>query len=95
VTDPLAAGRALTLSTGDPYYAAEYSSRLPFPVSAQVYAYVDSVDCSTDYGAVRESDENTNRSGPVVSSGDVAGEQAVSAPGRGESPPPPEELPRR
>jgi hypothetical protein len=38
VADPLAAGDSLTLSTGDAYYAAEYSGRLPLPVGAQVYA---------------------------------------------------------
>ena len=93
MTDPLAAGESLTLSTSGAYYVAAYSSQPPLPVGAQVYAYVDSVDCSTDYGAVRESDENNNRSGPVVSGADVVGERAAPCPGQ--SPPPLEELPGR
>jgi hypothetical protein len=75
VTKALAAGESLTLTTGGAYYSAEYSSQPPYPVGAQVVAFVDSVDYATSWGAVRESDEANNVLGPVTSTqakGDVA-----------------------
>jgi PKD repeat protein len=63
----LAPGKSLTLASGGPYYFASKSSSLPFPVGAQVYVLVDSINYSTNYGNIRESNESNNLLGPVVS----------------------------
>ncbi len=63
----LVPGGTLTLVSGGDYYAAAESSALPFPGGAQVYAQVDSVNPTTTYGAVQESNEANNISGPVIS----------------------------
>ncbi len=60
VTEPLAPGESLTLISGGEFYFTEYSSPLPFPEGARVYAYVDSVNPATDYGAIHESNEGNN-----------------------------------
>jgi hypothetical protein len=52
------------------------STAAPLPVGANVYALVDSVDYSTTYGAVWESNEDNNLFGPVTSTTRVAGEAA-------------------
>lgn len=63
VTRELAAGESLELVTGGDYYWASESSGPPYPVGADVWAYVDSVDWSTTWGAVREiKEENNTRS---------------------------------
>jgi uncharacterized repeat protein (TIGR01451 family) len=69
VTTPIPAGGRLTLTTRptDPFYVPGNSSTPPWPVGASVYAYVDSVDFSTTYGAVLESNESNNAFGPVTS----------------------------
>jgi uridine phosphorylase len=69
VTTAIPVGGSLVLTTdaSDPYYVPEYSSTPPLPVGAEVWALVDSVDYSTTYGAVQESDEGNNLYGPVTS----------------------------
>jgi hypothetical protein len=78
VTTAIPVGGSLVLTTDatDPYYfPPPDSSAPPLPVGADVCALVDSVDHSTTYGAVRESDEGNNLGGPVTSTaatGDAA-----------------------
>jgi hypothetical protein len=69
VTTSIPAGGTLTLvnNTSDPYYFPNYSSQPPLPVGASVYALVDSINHSTTYGAVSESNEDNNLYGPVIS----------------------------
>ena len=70
VTITIAAGTSLVLTTdaSDSYYfPPPDSSAPPLPVEADVYALVDSVDYSTTYGVVQESDEGNNLGGPVTS----------------------------
>ena len=91
VTKNLAPGESLTLvnNGGDPYYFPHLSSAPPLPVGQEVYAYVGSVDWSTTWGAVRESNEGNNTRGPVVSgaaSGPPSGGQ-LGSPSRGNLPP--------
>jgi hypothetical protein len=50
----------LASNTSDPYYSTQYSAPGPFPGGADVYAYVDSINFATTYGAVRETDEGNN-----------------------------------
>ncbi len=71
VTQPLTAGQVLALTVGGTYYDASESSS-SFPSDANVYAYVDSVNYATTYGAVEESNENNNLSGPVPSTARAA-----------------------
>jgi uncharacterized repeat protein (TIGR01451 family) len=80
VTQPLPVGVPLVLTTapGDPFYFPTESSPLPFPVGADVYALVDSVDYSTGYGAVLESDESNNLDGPMLSTAGVGGVPVAS-----------------
>jgi hypothetical protein len=93
VTAPIPAGGSLTLTTDGDYYFPEYSSTPPLPVGANVYALVDSVDFSTTYGAVPESNEDNNLFGPVTSTAGVARE-AVPVGHQGQ-PPSMEGLPPR
>ena len=86
----LGPGGTLTLTTGDSFYFAQFSSTPPLPAGANVFALADSVDFSTSYGAVQESDEGNNLFGPVVS----AATGGSSAAGQTESPSP-EGLPPR
>jgi hypothetical protein len=72
VTVDIPAGGVLTLTTGDAYYAPQHSSMPPLPAGARVYALVDSVNYATTYGAVPESNEGDNLSGPVISTAGVA-----------------------
>ena len=76
VTIDIPAGDSLTLTVGDSYFDASKSST-SFPVGAQVYGYVDSVNYFTGYGAVQESNESNNLSAPVIS---TAGDSAAAAP---------------
>ena len=66
VVDSLPEGGSLTLVNdgGDPYYFPNLSSAPPLPVGQEVYAYVDSVNWATTWGAVRESNEGNNTAGP-------------------------------
>lgn len=73
VTKSLYPGETLVLTTDDAYYHADKSSTPPLPVGANVYALVDSINYATTYGAVQESDEGNNLSGPVVSTAGVGG----------------------
>ena len=75
-------GDSLTLvnNASDPFYFAAYSSHPPLPVSAAVYAYVDSVDWATTWGAVRESNEDDNTAGPVTSVAADAGGESFPQP---------------
>jgi hypothetical protein len=70
VTTPIPAGGSLTLTNNinNPYYFPGYSSAPPLPIGAEVYALVDSINYSTTYGAVQESNEGNNLAGPVISS---------------------------
>lgn len=63
----LTPGGTLTLTSGDAYFFSSESSPLPLPVGANVLALADSVNFSTSYGAVLESNEENNVSQPVVS----------------------------
>jgi hypothetical protein len=74
VTASIPAGGSLTLTTGGDHYFPEYSSTPPLPVGADVYALVDSINHSTTYGNVLESNEDNNLFGPVTSTAGVAGE---------------------
>lgn len=68
VTKSLAVGESLTLTSGGAYYfGPPDSSALPFPAGVPVYAFVDSVNYSTQYGSVPEGNETNNLLGPVVS----------------------------
>jgi len=61
VTRSLSAGESLELVTGgDYYFGPPDSSAPPYPVGASVWAYVDSVNFATTWGAVQESDEGNN-----------------------------------
>ncbi len=80
VTQPLAPGESLVLTTGGTYYDPGRSSPLPFPVGVPVYALVDSINYDTTYGAVQESNEGNNLGGPVISTAGGAGGAATSAP---------------
>ncbi|GAB4410284.1 MAG: hypothetical protein Fur0044_03990 [Anaerolineae bacterium] len=64
---PLDPGESLTLTSGDAFYFPQFSSAPPLPVGANVFGLVDSVDFSTTFGAVRESNEANNLFGPVLS----------------------------
>jgi hypothetical protein len=74
----LTPGGTLTLTTGGPFYFPNFSSPSPWPVGASVFAQVDSINFSTAYGAVQESNEGNNVFGPVVST-------AVDSPLTGET----------
>ncbi len=82
----------LTNNVSDPYYFPGYSSAPPLPIGADVYALVDSINYSTSYGAVQESNESNNLYGPVTSTA-VTGQAAPSA--RQGPPPSMEGLPTR
>jgi hypothetical protein len=85
VTTPIQPGGSLVLTNdiGDPYYFPGYSSPPPLPVGATIYALADSINYSTSYGAVQESDEGNNLRGPVVSI--AGGEEPGSQPGQASS----------
>ncbi len=57
----------LTNDVADPFYFPQESSPPPLPVGQDVYAYVDSVNFATTYGAVLERDETNNIDGPAAS----------------------------
>jgi len=71
VTEPLAPGQALTLTTNGSYYYPQYSSPLPLPEGADVYAFVDSINYNTSYGNVLEQNEGNNLSLKTVSTRSV------------------------
>ena len=73
VTDSIPAGGTLVVSTTGKYFVANESSPPPWPEGVPVWAYVDSVNFATTWGAVRESDETNNVFGPVES-GSAAGQ---------------------
>jgi hypothetical protein len=83
-------GESLILTSGGAYYFLNLSSPF-FPAGAQVYAYVDSINYSTSYGNVQESDEGNNVFGPVVS---TTGDQGPAT-GAAVGIPSLEELPER
>ena len=53
VSRSLGVGESLTLITGGDYYSAPYSSVPPYTSPATVWAYVDSLDAGTTWGAVK------------------------------------------
>ena len=67
VTDPVPAGGTLVVDTTGAYFDAGQSSPPPWPAGVPVWAYVDSVDFTTTWGAVRESGEGNNVFGPITS----------------------------
>jgi hypothetical protein len=79
VTTNIGAGDSLTLTSGGAYYRADLSSS-NFPDGAKVYGYVDSVNFSSAYGNVWESDEGNNL-------WPVSGSAGVQAAGGGASTP--------
>ena len=77
VTAPLPSGESLTLTTGGAYFFPNLSSATPLPAAVDVYGLVDSVNFTTSYGAVDESDETNNLFGAVTSTG-AAGATSAS-----------------
>jgi hypothetical protein len=75
--NPLTPGGSLTLTSGGAYYFPNFSSAPPWPVGANVFAQVDSINLSTSYGAVQESNESNNVFGPVVSTTADSGPQTA------------------
>jgi len=79
---PMASGRVITLTTGDPYYWSSLSSfATPLPAGVRAYAQVDSAGRAS-YGAVRETHEASggvynNIAGPVLSTAGVAGQSIL------------------
>jgi len=79
---PLATGRVITLTTGDPYYWPSLSSfSTPLPAGVRAYAQADSAGPAS-YGAVLEADEASggtynNVAGPVLSTAGVAGQSIL------------------
>jgi hypothetical protein len=73
VTQDIAAGESLTLTLGSAY---AYNGNPPYPVGGAVYAFVDSVNFDTDYGAVLESNEGNNLGGPVIATAVKAADTA-------------------
>jgi hypothetical protein len=79
---PLASGRVITLTTGDPYYWSSLSSfATPLPAGIRAYAQVDSAGRAS-YGAVLETHEASsgvynNIAGPVLSAAGVAGQSIL------------------
>ncbi|MFN8456014.1 MAG: choice-of-anchor D domain-containing protein [Anaerolineae bacterium] len=73
----LAPGQSLNLSSGGAYYVVNESSP-SFPANAQVYALVDSINHSTSYGNVQESNEANNLTGPVVSTAESGASTAAA-----------------
>lgn len=63
----LTPGGSLNLTSGDSFYFPNLSSTPPWPVGANVFGQVDSLNFSTTYGAVRESNEANNVFGPIIS----------------------------
>jgi hypothetical protein len=78
VTTDILAGDSLTLTTGDIYYSPKHSSPAPWPVEANVFALVDSINYETTYGAVLESNEDNNLFGPVTPTANVSGSAVQS-----------------
>lgn len=70
-------GQSLSLTSGDAYYFPSESSPLPFPIGAQVYALVDSINYATGYGSILEGEESNNLFGPVVSTAGSGGPVVV------------------
>jgi CSLREA domain-containing protein len=62
VTQSLGPNETLELMTrlDAPYFVPGASSGPPFPVGARVYVYVDSINYSTSYGNIEESNEDNN-----------------------------------
>jgi uncharacterized repeat protein (TIGR01451 family) len=89
---PIAPGqsRVLTLATAAP--GADLTSPPPYPAGATVYALADSVNFSTSYGAVQESDESNNLAQSTVT---AAGAGPTAHPAATGQSPPPAALPRR
>ena len=92
VTKSLAPGESLSLTVGDSYYFAADSSPT-FPAGATMYAYADSINHTTVYGNIWESNEANNVAGPVVSTAvgegvvvSTAGSVPAGLPGRGSAP---------
>ena len=81
VIDSLPAGGSLTLVNdgGDPYYFPNLSSSPPLPLGESVYAYVDSVNFATTWGAVRESSESNNTRGTVSTAAEAQASPPVVA----------------
>jgi hypothetical protein len=89
VTKDLAAGESLELVTGGMYYwGPPTSSPAPWPAGATAWAYVDSVDWATTWGAVREIDEGNNTRSAVSTAAEnvPAGGQTLAAPAAGNLP---------
>jgi hypothetical protein len=83
---PIEPGETRVLTLTDAYFGPDGSSPPPYPVGADVYGLVDSVDFSTNYGAVLERSEDNNLFGPVPSTagtGETSGlvGQDASSPG--------------
>jgi hypothetical protein len=79
---PMASGRVITLTTGDPYYWSSLSSfSTPLPAGVRAYAQADSAGRAS-YGAVLETHEASggaynNIAGPALSTAGVAGQSIL------------------
>ncbi|MEM7033239.1 MAG: choice-of-anchor Q domain-containing protein [Chloroflexota bacterium] len=65
VTTRLAPNERLTLIIDGPYFVNK--SQGAFPISSQVYGYVDSININTTYGNILEGNEENNLSQPISS----------------------------
>jgi hypothetical protein len=74
---PINPGETRVLTLDKVYFGDNGSSPPPYPVDVDVYARVDSVDFSTNHGAVLESNEDNNLFGPVRSLAGIAGETGL------------------
>jgi len=83
VTESIPVGSHLTLTCDGPYFFPELSSSLPLPAGATVYGLADSINFDTDYGAIRENNEENNLYGPVISiAGDASQTIMMTASGQ-------------
>ncbi|MEM8532545.1 MAG: putative Ig domain-containing protein, partial [Chloroflexota bacterium] len=75
--------RVLTLENATQTFNGQtVSSSPPFPTNVPVYAQIDSVSATTDFGGVQESDESNNMFGPVVSTNSTTAGSSTSSTGQ-------------
>ena len=75
--------RILTLENATQTFNGQtVSSSPPFPTNVPVYAQIDSVSATSDFGGVQESDESNNVFGPVVSTNSTTGGGSTSSTGQ-------------
>jgi subtilisin family serine protease len=67
ITESIPVGSYITLTRDSAYFFPSLSSSMPLPADAIVYGLADSINFDTNYGAIRENNEENNLYGPVVS----------------------------